>query len=58
MPERGVLECGEATNITRDGVWVLVRCTDPFGHGGEHYDRIFSWAWRKTTADEGVHSCL
>ena len=51
-------ECGETTSITRDGHWILVRCTDPVGHGGEHYDPVFSYPWYVTTADEGAMSCL
>lgn len=57
MPGDGS-ECGEVTNVVRDGIWVLVRCTEPLLHGGEHYDRIFSCGWYKTTGDEGVMSCL
>ena len=57
MPGDGS-ECGEQTSVMRDGIWVQVWCTDPPGHGGEHYDRIFSWAWRKTATGEGLHSCL
>ena len=50
-------ECGEATSITRDGHWILVRCQDPLGHDGEHYDPVFSYPWYKTSADDAM-SCL
>jgi hypothetical protein len=58
MPERGGSECGEQTSVMRDGAWILVRCAEPSGHGGEHYDPVFSYPWFKTAASDGGMACL
>ena len=57
MPGAGS-ECGEATSILRDGIWALAVCADPSGHGGEHYDPVFSYSWFKTAASDGAPACL
>ena len=52
-------ECGETTNILRDGIWVLLSCTDPPGHDAvDHYDAVFSSPWHKSSSGEDGGSCL